>query len=96
MITLQIIPLNKLEDKQLGNIERLDSNRLYLLSSKDRKKDKEIILKIQRREFTYMLLGLKQASLADFREVLKDPIFQARIRLITINKYYLIKQESKF
>ena len=95
-ITIQIIPLNKLGNKQLDNIKKIDSSYLVLINAKIRSQKKSLIIKIQEGAYIYILLRPKQALIKLFQDTLKELKLQSRIRLVIINKYYLIKEQEGF
>jgi len=91
-ITIQLVPLSKLSNKQLDNIQKLNSSNLYLITAKSKKINKALIVKIKDGVYTHVLLSPKQALLKSFQSILKSPELQTRIGLIVINKCHLIKQ----
>jgi hypothetical protein len=51
-----------------------------------------LIKNIKSGKYLYMLLGPEQAISEAFKDALTDPVFQSKVGLITIDKYYLIQQ----
>ena len=95
-ITIQIILLNKLGDKQLDNIKKIDGSHPVLINAKIRSQEKSLIIKIWEGTYMYILFGPKQALIKLFQDALKEPELQSWIRLVVINKYYLIKKQEGF
>ena len=96
LITLQIIPLIKLGDEQLGEIRKLDCTHPCLITSETKSRDKYLLKRVRRGEHTHVLLGPEQASSKAFRAVLRDPLFQRRVGLVAIDECHLVKQWSVF
>jgi superfamily II DNA helicase RecQ len=95
-ITIQIIPLSKLGDEQLLDIQRLGNTRPCLITSESKKKERDMIRRFQAREYTHVLLGPEQASSKAFRTALKDPQLQQQIGLVAIDECHLVKQWKDF
>ena len=95
-ITIQIIPLNKLGDKQLDNIKKIDSSYPVLINAKIRSQEKSLIIKIWEGAYMYILLKPKQALIKLFQDALKELELQSQIRLVAINECYLIKKQEGF
>jgi superfamily II DNA helicase RecQ len=95
-ITLQLIPLTKLGDEQLGDIRHFDAARPCLINAKTKSEEKDIVLKVATGDYTHVLLGPEQASSRSFRRILKETALQARIGLVAIDECHLIMQWEKF
>jgi superfamily II DNA helicase RecQ len=65
-ITLQIILLSKLGEEQLSDIQKLGYTNPCLIISENKKKEKDLIERFQKYEFTYVLLGPEQVSSKTF------------------------------
>ena len=91
-ITLQIIPLNKLGDEQLGDIKKLTRYKLCLVTTNSKKAERNIIRKITQYTYTHILFGSEQASSKVFCTALKETSFQQHIGLVAIDEYHLVKQ----
>jgi len=65
-ITIQIVPLSKLGNKQLDNIWKLNSSNPCLITAKSRSLDRALIKKIKDGVYIYVLLSPKQALLKSF------------------------------
>ena len=94
MITLQITPLSKLGDEQLDDIRRLGDTRPVLLTKATKAKERDLVQRIRRNEFTHILLGPEQASSTAFRALLKEPDVQSNIGLVVIDECHTIRQWS--
>ena len=90
-ITIQLVPLSKLGDEQLDNIWKLNSSNPCLITAKSRIVDKALIVKIKDGVYIHILLSPEQALLKSFWDALKSLKLQARIGLVAIDKYYLVK-----
>ena len=88
---IQIILLKKLGSEQLEDIHKLSYTNPCLLTSDTKKEEETLISQIRAGNHTYLLLGPKQASSKDFRDVLKDPIFQSTIGLVAIDECHLVE-----
>ena len=95
-ITIQIILLNKLGNKQLDDIKKIDGFYLVLVNTKTRSQEKSLIVKIWEGAYMHILLGPKQALIKLFWDALKEPELQSQIRLVAINKCYLVKEWEGF
>lgn len=95
-ITLQIIPLSKLGEEQLSDIQKLGYTNPCLITSENKKKEKDLIERFQKCEFIHVLLGPEQASSKTFRDALRDPHLQAQIGLVAIDECHLVKQWREF
>jgi len=96
LITLQIIPLIKLGDEQLDEIRKLGCTQPCLITSETKSRDKDLLKRVRRGEYTHVLLGPEQASSKAFRAVLRDPLLQRRVGLVAIDECHLVKQWSVF
>ena len=65
-ITIQIIPLNKLSNKQLDNIKKINRFSLVLINTKIRSSERDLIIKIQEGVYTHILFRPKQALIKLF------------------------------
>ena len=90
-ITIQLVLLSKLRDKQLDNIQKLNSSNLCFIIIKSKIINKALIAKIKDGVYIYILFGPKQALLKSFQYILKSLKLQARIGLVIINECYLVK-----
>lgn len=95
-ITLQLVPLNKLGEEQLSDIRKLSGAKPCLLNEKTRTAERRLIERIEKGEFTHVLLGPEQASSRPFRRALKQADFQARIGLVAIDEVHLVMQWETF
>jgi superfamily II DNA helicase RecQ len=89
-ITIQLIPLTKLREEQLSNIQRFHSARPCLINTKIQLQEKDILQQIKASQYTHILLGPEQASSQQFHNILQTSTLQARIRLVALNKYHLV------
>ncbi|KAF1975379.1 hypothetical protein BU23DRAFT_566928 [Bimuria novae-zelandiae CBS 107.79] len=95
-ITLQLIPLTKLGDEQLTEIQRFNGARPCLIDAKTRSEEKDMLSKVVAGHYTHVLLGPEQASTRAFRKILRDAAFQARIGLLAIDECHLVMQWEEF
>jgi superfamily II DNA helicase RecQ len=95
-ITIQLTPLNKLGEKQLRDISKLNHNRPCILNAESKRQKHDIIDQIRRGVYTHIVLGPEQAMSKVFQNALLQSEFQSRIGLVAIDKYYLIKQWEIF
>jgi superfamily II DNA helicase RecQ len=89
-ITLQLIPLTKLGEEQLSDIQRFNGARPCLVDAKTRSQEKDILSQIEAGQYTHILLGLEQASSRQFRSILRKSTLQARIRLVALDECHLV------
>jgi len=95
-ITLQIIPLSKLGDEQLNDIQKLPGAKPCLITHEIKRTQSKLFDQIREGEYTHILLGPEQASSKEFRRVMKAVSFQNRIGLVAIDECHLVKQWNEF
>ena len=95
-ITIQIIPLNKLSNKQLDNIKKINGSHPVFVNTKTKSQEKSLITKIQKGACMHILLRSKQASTKSFQDTLKEPDLQSQVGLVVINEYHFVKEWEGF
>jgi superfamily II DNA helicase RecQ len=94
--TIQIIPLKKLGAEQLDDITKLGCTQPCLVTSDSKKVEKDLLTRIKSGEFNHILLGPEQAVTKEFKDILKDPVYQKRVGLVAIDEAHLIEQWKNF
>ena len=95
-ITLQLVPLKKLDEEQLGNIRNFPGALPCLIDAQSRIAEKNLIERVGNGEFTHVLLGSEQISSRTFREALKRTEFQSQIGVVAIDECHLVQQWETF
>ncbi len=95
-IIIQIILLNKLGNKQLDDIKKMNGFNPVLVNGKTRSQKKNLIAKIQKGVYMHIFFGLEQASTKSFWDALKGPKLQSWIGLVAIDKYHMVKDWESF
>lgn len=95
-ITLQLVPLTKLGEEQLGDIRNFPGAVPCLIDAKSRTAERKLIERVGNGEFTHVLLGPEQASSRAFRKALKRTEFQSQIGLVAIDECHLVQQWETF
>ena len=57
LLTIQIVPLDKLGDQQLLDLKRLKGTRPCLLNSTTKKADRNLLRKVKQGAFSHVLVG---------------------------------------
>lgn len=95
-ITIQIVPLTKLGEQQLGDIEKFPRAKPILINMKTRSAETKLIEHLASGGYSHVLLGPEQATTRAFRNVCNRPEFQACVGLVAIDECHLIRQWQDF
>jgi superfamily II DNA helicase RecQ len=90
LITLQLILLSKLSDKQLADIRWYPGTSPCLVDLRTKAREHKLLKGIAKGEYTYVLLGPEQALSCSFRKILRTIGLQAKFSLVALDKVYLI------
>jgi len=89
-ITIIILPLNTIKEKQLLKIQAILRVNPIFICAEVIKVYTDILKYIKAGQFIYVLVSLKLLSSKQFHYILTWPAFCLHISLVIINKYYLI------
>ena len=91
-ITIQLIPLSKLDEKQLKFICQYSETRSCLITANTKFQDPELLRDIQAEVYTHILLDSEQTTASEIQKILQNSSFQKQIELIVIDEYHVLFQ----
>lgn len=100
LITIQLVPLNRLGEEQSEDIERMNQADSTVapcvINAETKQLDPEIYQDIAASKYQHLVIGLEQASHPDFRKILRDPELRNRIGLVVIDEVHLVCKWERF
>ena len=91
-ITIQLIPLSKLGEKQLESICQYPETKPCLVTANTKFQDPVLLRNIQAGVYTHILLGPEQATAPEFQKILQNSDFQRQIELVAIDECHVLSQ----
>ena len=94
-ITIQLISLNKLDEKQLKFICWYLEIKSCLITANTKFQDSVLLNDIQAEVYTHILFNSEQMTASEFWKILQNSSFQKQIELVAINKYHVFFSVKK-
>ena len=91
-ITIQLISLSKLGEKQLEFIYQYSETKPCLVTANTKFQDSELLRDIQTGVYTYILLDPEQMTASEFQKILQNSSFQRQIELVAIDECHVLFQ----
>lgn len=92
---MQLVPLNRLSEEQKDDIRRMNKetcDAVYVLNidAESKKLDPDMFKKIQDSKAEHIILRPEQASMPEFRALLRDPAVRNCIGWVVIDEVHLV------
>jgi hypothetical protein len=89
-ITIQLISLSKLDEKQLKFICQYLRTKSCLITINTKFQDSVLLRNIQAEVYTHILLDSEQATASEFQKILQNSSFQKQIELVAIDECHVL------
>jgi superfamily II DNA/RNA helicase len=97
-ITIQLVPLSKLGEEQVGEINKypVTGTNACLVSHDTKKKNTSLVKEIWQGKYTHIVTSPEQIAMDWFLELVRDVDFRDRIGLVAIDECHLVSTWATF